>query len=105
MCNVYAMPMTFFFCPLFSIKLLQNVKQTNFILQNQYIRYNQYGDPPASLAVVLWKPEEDPLFVVVATYKTHPTVKFTLNSSLVPWSDNGTVSTFYVYVESVVKVG
>lgn len=68
------------------------------MLQNQSIRYNQYGDPPASLAIVLWKPEENPLFVGVATYNTHPTITFTLNNDLIPWSENGTVSTFFVCI-------
>ncbi|GAA6112023.1 taste receptor type 1 member 1-like [Tachysurus ichikawai] len=71
--------------------ILQNMRQTSFILQNQYVKFNHYGDPPASLAVVLWKPEENPLFVVVAAYNTHPTINFTLNDDLVPWSENGTV--------------
>lgn len=87
------------FCSLFSIKILQNMRQTSFILQNQYIRYNQYGDPPASLALVLWKPEENPLFVVVATYNTYPIINFTFNDYLTPWSGNGTVSIFVcIYV-------
>ncbi|XP_053360588.1 taste receptor type 1 member 1-like [Clarias gariepinus] len=70
--------------------VLRNVRQTNFTLQNQYIRYNQNGDPPASLAVALWRPDENPFFLVVATYKTQPVVKFTLNKQLVPWFENGT---------------
>ncbi|KAI5621965.1 taste receptor, type 1, member 2, tandem duplicate 2 precursor, partial [Silurus asotus] len=71
--------------------VLQNVRQTRFRLQNQDIKYNQNGDPPASLAVVLWRPQENPLFVVVAAYKTYPTVRFTFHNYLVPWSDNSTV--------------
>lgn len=85
-------------------KILQNMRQTSFILQNQYVKFNHYGDPPASLAVVLWKPEENPLFVVVAAYNTHPTINFTLNDDLVPWSENGTVSHLFVHTNMLIQL-
>ncbi|KAK1786990.1 hypothetical protein P4O66_017361, partial [Electrophorus voltai] len=70
--------------------LLQNVKRSNFTLQNRDIEYDMNGDPPASLSVVLWRPHKTPFFQIVGTYDTHP-VQFTLNSYLIPWYQNGTV--------------
>uniref|UniRef100_A0AAR2JXH2 Receptor ligand binding region domain-containing protein n=1 Tax=Pygocentrus nattereri TaxID=42514 RepID=A0AAR2JXH2_PYGNA len=71
--------------------LLQYVRKSNFALHNRVIRFDEYGDPPASFAVVHWRPKRDPFFVMVGTYDTYPTVRFTLNNNLVSWYDNGTV--------------
>ncbi|KAF5907263.1 taste receptor type 1 member 1-like, partial [Clarias magur] len=70
--------------------LLRYLRKLSFTLQNQQIQFNQNGDPPASLAVVLWRPKETPLFAIVATYESQPTIRFTMNSGAVPWSKNGT---------------
>ncbi|KAF7695056.1 hypothetical protein HF521_006779 [Silurus meridionalis] len=71
--------------------LLGYLRKISFTLQNQEIEFDQHGDPPASLAVVLWRPNKTPLFVMAATYESHPTIQFTLNSRVVPWTQNGTV--------------
>ncbi|XP_062854596.1 taste receptor type 1 member 1-like [Trichomycterus rosablanca] len=71
--------------------LLQYLRNSSFTLQGRQIKFDKYGDPPASFALVLWRPSQDPLFVKVATYETHPTVRFTLNDDLIPWFKNGTV--------------
>ncbi|XP_036433933.1 taste receptor type 1 member 1-like [Colossoma macropomum] len=74
-----------------SYLLLQYVRKSNFTLHNRLIRFDEYGDPPASFAVVHWRPKRDPFFLMVGTYDTYPTVRFTLNNNLVSWYDNGTV--------------
>ncbi|KAL7884314.1 hypothetical protein AOLI_G00070840 [Acnodon oligacanthus] len=74
-----------------SYLLLQYVRKSNFTLNNRVIRFDENGDPPASFAVVHWRPKRDPFFVMVGTYDTYPTVQFTLNNNLVSWYDNGTV--------------
>ncbi|XP_017322619.1 taste receptor type 1 member 1 [Ictalurus punctatus] len=71
--------------------LLSYLKKLSFTLQNQQIEFDKHGDPPASLAVVLWRPNKNPLFVMAATYESYPTIQFTLNRRAVPWSDNSTV--------------
>lgn len=78
--------------PFVFFKLLNYLKKLSFKLQNQQIEFDKHGDPPASLAAVLWRPNKYPLFVMAATYESHPTIQFTLNSRAVPWSKNGTVS-------------
>ncbi|XP_076845099.1 taste receptor type 1 member 1-like [Brachyhypopomus gauderio] len=71
--------------------LLQEVKRSNFTLQDRYIVFDKNGDPTASLSVVLWRPDKVPFFQTVGTYETHPTLQFTLNTYLIPWYQNGTV--------------
>lgn len=73
-------------------KLLQYIRNSSFTLQGRQIQFDKYGDPPASLALVLWRPGQDPLFVKIATYESQPTVRFVLNEDLIPWFKNGTVS-------------
>lgn len=88
-----------YLCPclaLFFPKLLSYLRKLSFTLQNQEIEFDQHGDPPASLAVVLWRPNQNPLFVVAATYESHPTIQFNLDSRTVPWSQNGTVSNLLI---------
>ncbi|XP_062854597.1 taste receptor type 1 member 1-like [Trichomycterus rosablanca] len=71
--------------------ILQKVKKVSFKLQDRHIQFDEHGDPPASLAVVLWRPDKNPFFGVVATFETHPAVLLTLNNDFSPWSKNGTV--------------
>ncbi|TSL97294.1 Taste receptor type 1 member 1 [Bagarius yarrelli] len=70
--------------------LLNNLRKLSFPLQNQQIAFDKHGDPPASLGAVLWRPNKSPLFVMAATYESHPTIQFHMNSGAVPWSDNST---------------
>ncbi|XP_053092063.1 taste receptor type 1 member 1-like [Pangasianodon hypophthalmus] len=70
--------------------LLNYLRKLSFTLQNQQIEFDERGDPPASLAVALWRPNKNPLFVMAATYESHPTIQFTLNRRANPWSENGT---------------
>ncbi|XP_049341514.1 taste receptor type 1 member 1-like [Astyanax mexicanus] len=71
--------------------VLQHIRKSNFTLQNRQIKYDANGDPPASYAVVLWRPETDPFFLTVGTYDTYPTVQFTLIKNLVTWYENRSV--------------
>lgn len=68
------------------------MKKLSFQLQNRVIQFDEHGDPPASLAVVLWRPDKNPFFVVVATFDTHPMVRLTIKNDFIPWSKNDTVS-------------
>ncbi|KAK3565684.1 hypothetical protein QTP86_014045 [Hemibagrus guttatus] len=93
--GAYASSQSMSVAPLFMMDLipmiLNYLRKLSFTLQNQQIEFDQRGDPPASLGAVLWRPNKNPLFVMAATYESHPTIQFTLNRRAVPWSENGTV--------------
>ncbi|XP_060786728.1 taste receptor type 1 member 1-like [Neoarius graeffei] len=71
--------------------LLNYMRKSTFMLQNQLYKFDQYGDPPANLAVVLWRPKKNPLFVMAASYESSPKIQFIVNTHIIPWSENGTV--------------
>ncbi|XP_048064764.1 taste receptor type 1 member 1-like [Megalobrama amblycephala] len=72
--------------------LLGEIKKLDFPLNGRQVKYDDNYDPTISYAVVLWHTDVNPpQFEMVGTYDTYPEVTFTINNSLLPWHNNGSV--------------
>uniref|UniRef100_A0A673HDK9 Uncharacterized protein n=1 Tax=Sinocyclocheilus rhinocerous TaxID=307959 RepID=A0A673HDK9_9TELE len=72
--------------------LLGEIKKLHFILNGRQVKYDDHFDPAISFAVVVWRTEVNPpQFVMVGTYEKHPGITFTIDNSLLPWHNNGSV--------------
>ncbi|XP_051983451.1 taste receptor type 1 member 1-like [Xyrauchen texanus] len=72
--------------------LLGEMKKVDFSLNGHQVKYDDNGDPTVNYAIVLWDTKTNPpQFNKVGTYDTYPEITFTINSSLIPWRDNGSV--------------
>ncbi|XP_051559478.1 taste receptor type 1 member 1-like [Myxocyprinus asiaticus] len=72
--------------------LLGEMKKVDFSLNGHQVKYDDNGDPTVNYAIMLWHTETNPpRFEMVGTYDTFPEITFTINSSLLPWHNNGSV--------------
>ncbi|XP_051950765.1 taste receptor type 1 member 1-like [Xyrauchen texanus] len=72
--------------------LLAEMKKLHFPLNDRQVKYDDNGDPTINYSIVLWHTERNPpWFEMVGTYDTYPEITFTINSSLFPWRNNGSV--------------
>ncbi|XDV48484.1 hypothetical protein PO909_017889 [Leuciscus waleckii] len=72
--------------------LLGEIKKLDFPLNGRQVKYDDNYDPPINYAVVLWHTDVNPpQFEMVGTYDTYPELTFTINNSLLPWYNNGSV--------------
>nr|APG29587.1 taste receptor, type 1, member 2e [Ctenopharyngodon idella] len=72
--------------------LLGEIKKLDFPLNGRQMKYDDNYDSTISYAVVLWHTDVNPpQFEMVGTYDTYPEVTFTINNSLLPWHNNGSV--------------
>nr|APG29583.1 taste receptor, type 1, member 2a [Ctenopharyngodon idella] len=72
--------------------LLGEMKKLDFPLNGRQVKYDDNYDPTISYAVVLWHTDvNSPQFEMVGTYDTYPEVTFTMDNSLLPWSNNNSV--------------
>ncbi|KAI7809126.1 taste receptor, partial [Triplophysa rosa] len=72
--------------------LLREIKKLDFLLSGRQVKYDVNGDPAISYAVVLWHTETNHSWLeIVGTYDTNPEMIFTINNSLIPWSNNTSV--------------
>ncbi|KAL1269285.1 hypothetical protein QQF64_031574, partial [Cirrhinus molitorella] len=73
--------------------LLGEIKKLDFPLNGRQVKYDDNYDTTISYAVVLWRTDMNPpQFDIVGTYATHPELTFAIDSSLLPWHNNGSVS-------------
>uniref|UniRef100_A0A8C1D3T8 G-protein coupled receptors family 3 profile domain-containing protein n=2 Tax=Cyprinus carpio TaxID=7962 RepID=A0A8C1D3T8_CYPCA len=72
--------------------LLKEIRKLDFPLNGRQVKYNDNYDPTISYAVVLWRTDVNPpQFEMVGTYDTHPEITFSIDNSLMPWHNNGSV--------------
>ncbi|XP_016429948.1 taste receptor type 1 member 1-like [Sinocyclocheilus rhinocerous] len=72
--------------------LLEEIKKLDFPLSGRQVKYNKNYDPTISYAVVLWRTDVNPpQFEMVGTYEKLPEITFTIDKSLLPWHNNGSV--------------
>ncbi|XDV48552.1 hypothetical protein PO909_017951 [Leuciscus waleckii] len=72
--------------------LLGEMKKLDFPLNGRQVKYDNNYDPTISYAVVLWHTDvNSPQFELVGTYDTYPEITFTIDNSLLPWSNNDSV--------------
>ncbi|XP_050973488.1 taste receptor type 1 member 1 [Labeo rohita] len=72
--------------------LLGEIKKLDFPLSGRQVKYNDNYDPTISFAVVVWRTNMNPpQFEMVGTYDTHPEITFTIDNSLMPWINSGSV--------------
>ncbi|XP_067268587.1 taste receptor type 1 member 1-like [Pseudorasbora parva] len=72
--------------------LLGEIKKLDFPLSGRQVKYDVNYDPTINFAVVLWHTDVNPpQFEMVGTYDTYPEVNFTINDSLLPWHNSGSV--------------
>ncbi|XP_077079893.1 taste receptor type 1 member 1-like [Siphateles boraxobius] len=72
--------------------LLGEIKKLDFPLNGRQVKYDDNYDTPINYAVVLWHTEVNPpQFEMVGTYDTYQEMTFTINNSLLPWHNNGSV--------------
>uniref|UniRef100_A0A9J7ZU27 G-protein coupled receptors family 3 profile domain-containing protein n=1 Tax=Cyprinus carpio carpio TaxID=630221 RepID=A0A9J7ZU27_CYPCA len=72
--------------------LLGEIKKLDFILNGRQVKYDDNYDPSISYKVVLWHTDVNPpQFEMVGTYDKHPEITFTMDNSLLPWHNNGSV--------------
>ncbi|XP_059360386.1 taste receptor type 1 member 3-like [Carassius carassius] len=72
--------------------LLKEISNLDFPLNGRQVKYNDHYDPTISYAVVLWRTDVNPpQFEMVGTYDTHPEITFSIDNSLMPWHNNGSV--------------
>ncbi|KTF71848.1 hypothetical protein cypCar_00047996 [Cyprinus carpio] len=73
-------------------QLLGEIKKLDFILNGRQVKYDDNYDPSISYKVVLWHTDVNPpQFEMVGTYDKHPEITFTMDNSLLPWHNNGSV--------------
>ncbi|XP_056102498.1 taste receptor type 1 member 1-like [Rhinichthys klamathensis goyatoka] len=72
--------------------LVGEIKKLNFPLNGRQVKYDDNYDIPINYAVVLWHTDVNhPQFEMVGTYDTYPEMTLTINNSLLPWHNNGSV--------------
>ncbi|XP_026126558.1 taste receptor type 1 member 2-like [Carassius auratus] len=72
--------------------LLEEIKKLDFSLSGRQVKYDKNYDPTISYAVVLWRTDVNPpQFVMVGKYEKLPKIAFTIDNSLLPWHNNGSV--------------
>ncbi|XP_051759948.1 taste receptor type 1 member 1 [Ctenopharyngodon idella] len=72
--------------------LLGEIKKLDFPLSGRQVKYDDNYDSTINYAFVLWHTDVNPpQFEMVGTYDTYPEVTFTINNSLLPWHNNGSV--------------
>uniref|UniRef100_A0A8C2CP56 G-protein coupled receptors family 3 profile domain-containing protein n=1 Tax=Cyprinus carpio TaxID=7962 RepID=A0A8C2CP56_CYPCA len=72
--------------------LLGEIKKLDFILNGREVKYDENYDPAISYDAVLWRTDVNPpQFQMVGTYDKHPEITFTMDNSLLPWHNNGSV--------------
>uniref|UniRef100_A0A8C1CR79 G-protein coupled receptors family 3 profile domain-containing protein n=1 Tax=Cyprinus carpio carpio TaxID=630221 RepID=A0A8C1CR79_CYPCA len=72
--------------------LLGEIKKLDFILNGREVKYDENYDPTISYDSVLWRTDVNPpQFLMVGTYDKHPEITFTMDNSLLPWHNNGSV--------------
>ncbi|XP_050972498.1 taste receptor type 1 member 1-like [Labeo rohita] len=72
--------------------LLGEIKNLDFILNGRQVKFDNNYDPSISYAVVLWRTDlNPPQFEMVGTYEKHPEITFTIDNSLLPWNNKGSV--------------
>ncbi|XP_059379015.1 taste receptor type 1 member 1-like [Carassius carassius] len=72
--------------------LLGEIKKLDFILNGRQVKYDDNYDPAISYDAVLWRTGVNPpQFQIVGSYDKHPEITFTMDNSLLPWQNNGSV--------------